>query len=620
MRKNTIIVAALCFSSLLQAQQDTTTREMNEVIITATRYPKKQSETGKVVTVITSQQIEQSAGKDLAQLLNEQTGITVNGANSSPGKDKSLFLRGASSNYTLYLLDGVPLNDPSGVGGSFDIRLIPLEMIERIEIVKGSQSTLYGSNAMAGVINIISKKAVSEQTSGSGLLSYGSYNSMKGAANFNRKGKTAEYNLAYEYFDTKGITEAKDTSGKGNFDRDGFNRQTLQANLGFNVSSNIKLSPYYRYSAYKGEYDANAFTDGKRRYTASLVNTGLIASMAYDRGSLQLNYGYDYTQRDYNNYPFKGKFHHADAFVNHNFSELFHLVAGLNYQQYKIAGVDTTNSIFSPYASFFINTRGLNVELGGRFNHHNQVGDHFTYSFSPSYLVQNRIKIFASATTGFRAPGIHELFGPFGANPQLKPESSKTLEGGIQTWTEDKKISLLATYFKRSIKNVIIYDLVNNFYGYNNRDQQRDYGAELEVKYAPNDQLNFRASYAYIDGEITQKLQAKDTTFFNLIRRPKHTVNLFAGYQLNKNLFFSTSLQSQSKRSDNYYHPITFSRSEVELKAYALWNAYAEYSFSNNAFKLFADAKNLTNKKDYYEVYGYNVQGFTINGGVRFKL
>jgi vitamin B12 transporter len=120
-------------------------------------------------------------------------------------------------------LDGVPLNEPTGVGGTFDLRLLSLENIERIEILKGSQSTLYSSNAIAGVINIISKKPVSTQPMFNGLLTYGSYNSFKGSVNVSQKIKFLEYDINYAYNNTDGISEAKDTTGKAGFDNDALN-------------------------------------------------------------------------------------------------------------------------------------------------------------------------------------------------------------------------------------------------------------------------------------------------------------------------------------------------------------------------------------------------------------
>jgi vitamin B12 transporter len=615
-------VAALIFSSQLFAQtnfsQEDSSKTLDKVVVTATKYPTKQSNTGKAVSVITRDQIEKSAGKDLAQLLTEQTGIVVSGSFSNPGKDKSIFLRGASSNYTLVLLDGIPLNDPSGTGGTFDIRLIPLEQIERIEILKGSQSTLYGSNAIAGVINVISRKPKSEQTTGNGLISYGSYESFKSNASLSRKGKVIEYNLNYGYLRTDGISEAKEPTPDSDFDKDGFTRQSFQANLGFNINSRIKLSPFYRFSEFKGDYDSDAFTDGNQKYKASLVNTGLIATLGYDKGVVTANYGYDFIDLSYNGYLLGGKFNHAETYVTHNFNEHLQLLGGINYQTFHLPNPDTTNSIFSSYASLMYKQSGFTIEAGSRYNNHNRYGDNFTYSFNPSYLYKNRIKVFVDFSSGYRAPAINELFGPFGANPKLKPENSHTIEGGAQFWANNKKLSALATYYKRSIKDVIIYEFSR---GYNNRDQQNDHGVELELQYVPDDRWNFKATYAFVDGELTQKLVAKDTTFHNLIRRPKHTVNLFAGYQITKNLFLSTSLQHFSKRNDIFYNPSNFySPESKELDEYLLWNAYAEYKLLNNNLVLFTDAKNLTNKKDYTEVYGYNVQGFTINGGIRFKL
>jgi vitamin B12 transporter len=621
MKKKIFVVAAIFMSSQLIAQEDTISKTMDEVVITANKFPQKLSGTGKVITVITREQIMQSGGKDLSQLLNEQTGVIVNGANSNPGKDKSLFLRGATDKYTLILLDGVPLNDPSGVGGSFDLRLLSLDNIERIEILKGSASTLYGSNAVAGVINIISKKATSKQPQLRGLLTYGSYNSIKGNANLNQKTKILEYDVNYVYYNTDGISEAKDTTGKTNYDKDGFTQHALQTVLGINITDKFKLSPYYRFTEFKGGFDADAFIDGPNHYTASLVNTGLTGHYIYTNGSLHINYGYDFTKRDYasqyGTFITRGKFHNAEAYTNYLLNKNVQLIAGLSYQSYRIDVPDTTNNIISPYASLFLKTnKGLNIEFGGRFNHHNQYGNNFTYSFNPSYLIHDQVKLFVNITSGFRAPSISELFGPFGSNPNLKPEKSNTEEAGVQTALLEKKLEFTITGFNRIINDVIIY----GFNGYENRDKQHDYGAELEVSYAICKQLNIKLNYAYVDGKITQKMAGKDTAFYNLIRRPKHNVHLFAGYQVNKNLFISSSLQITGKRIDNYFNPVTSIPSQVDLKGYALWNLYAGYNLLRKKLNIFVDVKNLTNKKNYYEVYGYSVQGLNVTGGLRFQL
>jgi vitamin B12 transporter len=552
--------------------------------------------------------------------LNETAGIIINGATSNPGKDKSIFLQGATSAYTLVLLDGVPLNDPTGVGGTFDIRLLSLENIDRIEILKGSQSTLYGSNAVAGVINIISKKIINTKPQLNGLLTYGSYNSFKGNVGVGQKINWFEYNLNYVHNRTDGISEAKDTSGHGNFDKDGFTQNAWQAILGFNLSDNLKLSPYFRYTKFKGDYDADAFKDAPNHYTGSLANTGINGHYNYKNGSVQFNYGYDNTKRDYvsqyGEYITNGKFHNAEIYTDPLLSKNVKLVAGLNFQSYRIDAPDTSNNIISPYTSLFLkNNYGLSIEVGGRFNHHNKYGNNFTYSFNPSYLINNKVKLFVNITSGFRAPSISELFGPFGGNADLKPEKSSIQEAGLQSSVLNNKLDFTFSAFNRVINDVIIY----NFSGYENRDKQHDHGAEVELNYAITRQFNLKLTYDYVDGKITQKLSNKDTTYHNLVRRPKNNVHAFLQYHVN-NFTASTSLQLTGKRIDTYYDPVTFIPRQVDLKSYALINLYVAYSFYKNKLNVFIDAKNLANKTDYYEVYGFGVASFNLTGGIRFQF
>jgi vitamin B12 transporter len=161
MKKGIFIAAAVIFSNQLQAQDrsDTTAKTLNEVIITATKFPVKQSETGKVVDVISQEQLQKSYGKSLGEILNQQPGLNINGADNPPGTNQTVYLEGASAGNTLIMVDGVPLYDASGITSEFDLNNFALNNIERIEILKGAQSTLYGSDAVAGVINIITKKS-----------------------------------------------------------------------------------------------------------------------------------------------------------------------------------------------------------------------------------------------------------------------------------------------------------------------------------------------------------------------------------------------------------------------------------------------------------------------------
>jgi vitamin B12 transporter len=148
-----------------------------------------------------------------------------------------------------------------------------------------------------------------------------------------------------------------------------------------------------------------------------------------------------------------------------------------------------------------------------------------------------------------------------------------------------------------------------------------DQGFETELNWQANEKLNLKASYAFITGETTQKIGSKDTTFNNLIRRPKHTINLYAGYQASKNFFVSAGFQSFSKRDDVFYNPANFYTPEPKvLDPYSLLNAYAEYGFRNNRLKVFLDVKNVFDTHNYYEVYGFNVQGINLTASIEFYV
>src|SRR5215217_8490643 len=230
-------LAAILAATVAATAQDTTHKTLDEVVVTANKFPNKTSLTGKVVTVITQQDLERAGARDLSQLLTEQGGVYLTGAFSNPGKDKSVYLRGAKVDHTLITIDGVPVYDASGIGSNFDVRLIPIESVQRIEILRGSQSTLYGSDAIAGVINIITKKGSTKPMGGWANASYGSFNTVRAAAGVHGVLKKLDYNISYDHFKTDGISEAEQpATSSAVYDKDGFIQNGVQANLGIQAT------------------------------------------------------------------------------------------------------------------------------------------------------------------------------------------------------------------------------------------------------------------------------------------------------------------------------------------------------------------------------------------------
>lgn len=609
------------------AQSDSThATSLNEIVITATRFPKKMSETGKVVSVISRQEIENSAGKDMAQLLSEQAGILVNGAYSNPGKDKSIYLRGAGTDYTVILVNGIPVSDPSGTGGAFDVRMFPLEQVERIEILKGAQSTLYGSDAVAGVINIITKKAADKLVQGYGGVSAGSYETYKADAGLSGTAEGSSYNIGFTHYKTGGISEAKDTAAAGLFDKDGFTQNAFYAQFDAGVAKGFHVKPYFRYTHFKGDYDGGAYTDANSKYEAQLLTTGAQAQYSFANGGVTAFYNYDEVNRNfkdnYGEYPYKGSKNSVELYAHYSFHSHLQLLGGIHYNKQKMNDESAnpknpTAELTSPYLSVFVrDLGGFNLELGARYNKHSAYGDNFTYSVNPSYTINKAVKVFINYATAFKTPSLQSLYGPFGSNVNLQPETSATTEAGVQSSLFSGLLDARVVYFRRTIENVMVY---GPSFQLINLNKQKDHGFEVESTFYINEKLKLKLFYAFVDGEVTTQQNGKDSTYSNLIRRPKHSVGINAEWQLTPAFFVSTQINTYGKRSDLYYDMSTFSQQSTELGAYTLWNAHASYAMARQRIKWYVDVRNIGNAK-FTEVYGYGTQGFNITGGVRIKI
>jgi vitamin B12 transporter len=621
-KKTKLIVAGLglvqlaLFGNRVLAQE---AKELNEVVILATKNNQKQSQTGKVVTVISSEELSRSSGKNLAQLLNQQAGITIGGAGSNAGKEKSLFIRGAVSAYAVILIDGILVTDPSGTGGAFDLRLLGIDQIDRIEILRGGQSTIYGSDAVAGVVNIITKKLAANGNHVYGVASGGSYGAYKGTIGLNSKVDAFSYNLSYTHYKTNGISEAENPVGNTlMFDKDGLKQDAMNANFGVQLDSNFSINPFLRY--YKGQfdYDDDAFTDAANHSTTKHFSGGINANYKLNSGKISLNYSYESTSRDYvSQYPGKylGKMNLLDVYYNQRLASKINLLLGFENRKTTVVHynslIDRTPAanLLSSYASIFFHDLSIfNVEAGGRYNKHDQYGENWTYSFTPSVNLSANVKLFGTVASAFRAPTLEMLFGQYGANLTLKPETAVNYEAGASINILNNRVNLRVAGFKRNMVDAIIYGSS----GYINQDQQNDKGFEVEPGFKIG-KIKVNGYYAFVEGEQITGTAVADV----LLRRPKHTYGVNAGLQATPDLYVSANYKFTGERIDTDFS--TYPSANKVLDSYNIVDCYAEYALQKRRIKLFVDLKNLTNEK-YTEIIGYRTMGFNANFGVSFSF
>ena len=261
---------------------------------------------------------------------------------------------------------------------------------------------------------------------------------------------------------------------------------------------------------------------------------------------------------------------------------------------------------------------GFNLETGGRLNIHSEYGSYAVFNFNPSYFINKKVKLFSNISSAYRTPSLYQLFSEYG-NTSLKPEAGITTEAGVQYFSADAKFTGRAVAFNRNVKDVIFFYFNSTTFQsqYINQDEQRDKGFELEASYAIAKNTTLKTFYTYVTGEISTQKNGKDTTFNNLLRRPKSSIGINLSSQLCNNFFISSNLMSVGKRKDAYFDNNTFATINTNLKSYLLWDIYAEYGLMKNKLKLFTDLRNITNSL-YTEISGFNTLGFNGIVGVRF--
>lgn len=650
-----IVAAGFIISSHLHAQlaptfqKDTiSAKSLEEVVVTANKYPRKQNETGKVITVIGKDVLEKSTGRTVGDVLNQQAALIVIGSQNGLGFNQDLYLRGSGK--VLLLLDGVPAYDASSIGTAFDLNQLSVDNIERIEILKGAQSTLYGSDAVAGVVNIITKKGGAKKIGGFINASTGSYGTFRGTVGLNGNIKAKFlYNVQYNHVNSRGFSSAYDSTGNKNFDKDGYTQNSISASGSLQIQKNLSIRLNGQYSHYTTDLDGNAFTDDKD-FAANNMNyqAGLQAKYNAVKGAVYFNINANNIQRkylndssdisgfsDYVQEKYLGNSLFYELYTQQPVGKRLEVVTGIDYRMqnssqdylsissfgpYKtnIGRDSVKNNLFSAFASVLLkDISGFYLEVGARFNKHSQYGSNTTYTFNPSYSINENWKAFINISSAFKAPSLYQLFGPGVANRTLEAEKSTTYEGGLQF--QNKKLNVRAVYFYRNIKDGIDYNLET--FSYFNNNKQKDKGVELEASFRLN-KFSFTSNYSLVTGEVntwkfsfdpnTFSYQANgDTSFNNLFRRPKHAFNATVGYQASKRWYTSISLRAIGKRFEGQ-----FDAKPITLNSYYTVDIYAGYS-ALPGLHLFTDLRNITNQQ-FFDIRGYNSRRFNFMAGVRW--
>ncbi len=648
MNKQLLIVSVLAcsiVSTSLFAQKNVAQKEnvemLNEVVVTATKFNLKKENTGKVIHVITQKQLQQNAGKTVIEILNTIAGIDVKGVNANASEPRSINIRGGRSRQVLVLIDGVPVTDQSAINQEFDLRLLAVNQIESIEILKGASSTLYGSGAATAVINVILKKASKDSVFGSFETSFGTNNSTKtpssGLAdknqNINLNGTLGNFNFLASFSITgiDGMSSAKSTTNTV-FENDSFYSKNALLKLGYKINDKVNITSFLNYDTFEYDFDAAAFSDSEVNMgDQEQFRVGIRPNYTYNKGELYMLASINSVKRNFNSfnafsntldsYQYNGESINLDLVNKYEFSNQFQLITGVNYQEHSnntitpFATIEKDIANFNtldPYASVvYISDYGLSANIGGRLNMHNVYGNQFVYDGNLAYSLLNSketsVKLLTSYSTAFIAPSLYQLYDGYSGNIDLNPETNQTFEVGFDA-TFKEKIQLDVVYFNRKEVDAIIYN--NTTYSYGNSSSDVS-GLELNFRVAATSFLSINSSYTYIDSNNLED-------FNDYIPANKFVTGI--DITPFENAFLNFTYRNVGERTIfDRYGSFGTAGDDVILEEYQVLDFMANYKVLEDTVTFFIAATNLLNE-DYDDIFGYETRGRNYKVGVRLQF
>ena len=651
--KKLVLALSLCATSILTAQQTLKTEALDSVMITTKiNIPEKNS--GKVVTTITRAQLKNSQGQSVAQVLNQIAGFEINGSRSNDGQNLGYFVRGGRNRQVLIVVDGVAVNDPSSIANDYDLRLIAAQTIERIEVIKGASSALYGSGAATAVISITTLAASKDKMRAifsSSVSTNRSAEDNKGdlkkpvtlnspAAHtslFDLSGtlEKLSYNISFtsRYADGLSAVEAPQDDPQA-FLPDTYSHYQTRARVRYTFNKNISYSHNFSFGKVKADFDSFNYTDAANQNTTKQITTGGQLLWKYKKGMFVVNDSYTFIERGfYSSFPskFESKAYGLDAYGTYKASEDLTLLVGLghNSSSFKSYSVpfgasqlvkDLDDSIanftiIDPYLNLnYISSFGLNINAGARLNIHNLYGSHAVYNINPSYsfdIGKATLKALGSYSTAYITPSLFQIHAPGYGNLDLEPEQNATLEGGFE-FTKKDKLRMSIVYFDRTETNFIDFVTVdpdNFIYQYQNIDAIFNAsGLEVEAMVSLSKQMSFNVNYTN-----TQP----DARF--AMRIPKHKANALLSYTTEKG-YVSLNYQFVGDREDSYFNNDTFTTDLIILDSFSTLDlTLARQLGFTDDMRVFLNVSNILNE-DYQELYRYQTRGRNITLGFTLGL
>lgn len=598
-------------SAPVLAQSSTDDGTLEEMIVTANRYAQTANESLASVSVITREDIEQSAAYDLPELLAGQAGVVIR--SSGPyGQQTSLFLRGSNSNHVLILVDGVKLY--SATAGSTALQHIPLTQIERIEIVRGPRSSLYGAEAIGGVIQIFTRR--SEQQNSARLeLGTGSNNSREVNTGLSLVGDKAQFSVNARHFNTDGIDTIVHDSVN---DNDGYRNNAFNAQFDYRFNSALSFATSLMDIQGEVNYDncynsitftsSDACTSDFKQQTIS--NSFKFTPGGIWDGQLQFSRSKDFDE-NYSDaqrqYTFETE-RDAISFTN-NFqlsdTQLFAL--GADYADDTVSSdfldASTPNSRDNTAVFALWNQQldQLQLNLSVRSDDNEQFDRHATGNIALGYPLAENLSGFISYGTAFKAPTFNDLYSAFGGNPDLQPEESASTEIGVSGMINDASWSF--NIYQTDIDNLIIYDQTT--FTSENIAQSQIRGAELNSSLQLA-KWQFDLALSYTD----PRNKSGDDKDRVLQSRPKQTLSIQVSRDFGR-FALGSSLLAQSQR-------YTSSDNSESSPGYGLLNAHASYQLNKN-MSVEAKLSNLLDK-DYILNQGFGTTYSTLGRSLFVNL